>query len=338
MKLPLCKFILIFAFALLSANSVFAQTDSQKGIELYKKGDYKGAVKILKQAVKSNASDAQTWYFLGLTYLKQDKKKDSQKALEKAVALDDKDTKIRVALAYVYLLRNNSQEAQKEAQAVLALNPNDAEAHYIIGIVNFRNNQYDTAYERANKAVKISPNFAAAYLLKSESLISNFAVLTGTISKTQDAKAVLFKEATEALEKYLSLSPDNEETKFQREFLESLKFFSEYYDRPENQKPVNFDANNQPDNTGRTSIKILSKPKAAFTQKARESGVSGTIRLLVGFAADGKVKHILIIKSLGYGLNENVVRAARAIKFEPATKDGKPISVVKMVEYVFTLY
>lgn len=338
MKLPLCKFILIFAFALLSVSSAFTQTEREQGIELYKKGDYKGAAKILKQAVKSSASDAQAWYFLGLTYLKQDKKKDSQKVLEKAVALDGKDSKIRVALAYLHLLRNNSSEAQIEAHAALVLNPNDMEAHYIIGITDFRDNLFDLAYQRAIKAIKINPDFAAAYLLKSESLVSSFVLQTKTLSKTPDAKAALLKEAVEALEKYLSLSPNNEETKFQREYLESLNFFSEYYDRPENQKPVNIDVDNQPDNSGKTPIKILSKPKPEFTQKAREANVSGAVRLLVGFAADGKVKHILIIKSLGYGLNENAVRAARGIKFEPATKDGKPISVVKMVEYNFAFF
>ena len=140
------------------------------------------------------------------------------------------------------------------------------------------------------------------------------------------------------MEKYLSLSPDNEETKFQREYLESLKFFSEYYNRPENQTLVNVDTGNQPADNNETPLKILSKPKPSFTQNAREAGVSGTIQLLVGFSADGKVKYILLIKPLGYGLNEQTVKAARGIKFEPATKDGKPISVVKIVEYNFSFY
>jgi TonB family protein len=66
--------------------------------------------------------------------------------------------------------------------------------------------------------------------------------------------------------------------------------------------------------------------------------VTGTIRLLVGFAADSKVKHILVVKPLGYGLDEEAVRAARQIKFIPSAKDGKPISVVKTIEYSFSIY
>ena len=30
--------------------------------------------------------------------------------------------------------------------------------------------------------------------------------------------------------------------------------------------------------------------------------------------------------------------AARKIEFEPMTKDGKPVSVVKIVEYSFSIY
>lgn len=338
MKYLFYKAVLSFAFVLPLVNFTFAQTDTQKGIELYKKGDYQTASKTLKQIVKKDSSDAQAWYYLGLSYLQQDKKKESEKALEKAVALDAKDTKIRVGLAYVYLLRNNSEDARKAARTVLASNPNEAEAYYILGVIDLRNDQYDAAYEKASQAAKIVPDFAAAHLLKSESLVSSLAIQPGKSGKTPEEKSVLFKNATESLEKYLSLSPDNEETKFQRQYLESLKFFAEYYSKPENQIPANPDADNQPADTGKTRVKFLAKPQAAYTNKAREARVSGTIRLLVGLESNGQVKHILITKRLGYGLDESAVRAAREIKFEPATKDGKPISSVVIIEYSFMTY
>jgi outer membrane biosynthesis protein TonB len=46
----------------------------------------------------------------------------------------------------------------------------------------------------------------------------------------------------------------------------------------------------------------------------------------------------MVVKPLSHGLNEEAVRAARAIKFNPATKDGKPVSVVKQIEYSFSIY
>ncbi len=338
MKYSIHKIILSFTTILFISSFAFSQTSLDQGIELYKKSNYEGAVNVLKQSVKVNSSDSQAWYFLGLSYLKQNKSKDAEKSLKKAVALNIKDSKIRVALSYAYLLRNNQKEARKEAETVLSQSPNDVEALYILGGIDVREGQYEEAYQKANQAIKISPDFAAAYLLKSESLVSSLSSQPEKPHKTAEEKKVIFRDATESLEKYLSFSPNNEDTKFQEQYLESLKFFSEYYSNPENQKLLTPDADNPSTDTDTTPIKFTAKPRAAYTDKARYSGIQGTIRLLVGFAADGKVRHVLVLKPLGYGLNEEAVRAAFAIKFEPATRDGKPISLAAIVEYNFSIY
>lgn len=328
------------SLALITSFAVFfasAQTERASGIALYNKGDFAGAVKTLKQAAKANDADARIWHFLGLSYLKQEKFKESEKALKKAIALDANDTKIRVGLAYVYLLKNRSAEARAEAVGVLKANPNDEEAHYIVGALDLRAASYNYAYERAKKAIEINPNFASAYLLKSRALVSSFSIQARTVLKP-GARGQLLSEASEDLEKYLVLSPGSEDAAFERENLESIKFFAEYYNRPENAKPISFDQPEKPSDN-QTPLKILSKPRAEYTDKARAAGFTGGVaRLAVGFSADGRVRHVLIIKPLGYGLDEQSVKAARAIKFEPELKDGKPISVVKIVEYSFTLY
>jgi TonB family protein len=55
-------------------------------------------------------------------------------------------------------------------------------------------------------------------------------------------------------------------------------------------------------------------------------------------AADGTVRHILILKSLSYGLTERAVAAARKIRFEPATMNGVPVSQYVVLEYNFNIY
>lgn len=333
----LYKIALSLALVISFAGFVAAQTKREQGIGLYKNGDYAGAVKLLKQAAKADAGDSQAWYYLGNSYIKQNKNKEAEKALKKAVALDAGNGKMRSHLAYVYLLRNNPREASIEAKAALDVDPNDAEAHYVVGEVNFRDALYSAAYERAKKALEINPNFAAAYALKSESLVSSFSAQAGTVVKTQGARGQLLQEASNDLEKYLSLAPSAEDAAFQREKLESIRFFAEYYNRPENQKPIVFDAAAAPE-PNVTPLRIISRPRAEYSNRARKAGVSGFIRLTVGFSVDATVKHILITKPLGFGLDEQAVKAARSIKFEPAIKNGKPISQVKVIEYSFTIY
>jgi len=56
------------------------------------------------------------------------------------------------------------------------------------------------------------------------------------------------------------------------------------------------------------------------------------------FASDGRVTHLLIVEALPYGLTERAIAAAKKIKFVPATRDGKPVSMWMQLEYNFNLY
>jgi len=44
------------------------------------------------------------------------------------------------------------------------------------------------------------------------------------------------------------------------------------------------------------------------------------------------------VQGLSGGLTEQAISAARNIRFEPAKRNGVPYTVVKQVEYNFTLY
>lgn len=87
-----------------------------------------------------------------------------------------------------------------------------------------------------------------------------------------------------------------------------------------------------------TEAKILKKPRPNYTDAARQNNVAGTVRMFVVLASDGKVKNIFPIESLPNGLTEQAVEVTKKIEFEPAVKDGKPVSMVKIMEYSFTIY
>lgn len=86
------------------------------------------------------------------------------------------------------------------------------------------------------------------------------------------------------------------------------------------------------------AIKIISKPKAPFTDTARAQSIQGVVRLRVTFLSNGQIGSISPIQGLSGGLTEQAIAAARNIKFEPAKKNGVPQTVTKQVEYSFTLY
>lgn len=87
-----------------------------------------------------------------------------------------------------------------------------------------------------------------------------------------------------------------------------------------------------------TKARIVSKPEPQYTEDARQKGEAGAVVLRAVFAADGKVRAIRIIKGLPNGLTMAAVKAARAIKFIPATLNGVPVSQYIQMEYYFSVY
>lgn len=68
-----------------------ATTDpAAAGIALYLKGDFAGASKALREAVKKNKSDAKAWHYLGLTFMSQGEAKKAAAAFDTAENLRTK--------------------------------------------------------------------------------------------------------------------------------------------------------------------------------------------------------------------------------------------------------
>ena len=58
--------------------------------------------------------------------------------------------------------------------------------------------------------------------------------------------------------------------------------------------------------------------------------------LIVG--TDGLPRDIRIARSVGYGLDEEAIKAAKKWKFKPATIKGRAVSVAINIEMDFRLY
>lgn len=81
--------------------------------------------------------------------------------------------------------------------------------------------------------------------------------------------------------------------------------------------------------------RILSKPEPNSTDAARKNHTSGTVLLQSVFTAGGQVAQIRVLKGLPDGLSEEAIAAAKRIKFEPAMKDGKAVSMYMHLQYDF---
>lgn len=79
------------------------------------------------------------------------------------------------------------------------------------------------------------------------------------------------------------------------------------------------------------------KPKANYTNEARKNCIYGYVLLRGIFRPSGKIEKIEVVKGLGGGLTESAIKAMKKIKFLPAKKGSKEVSVSQQVEYNFSL-
>jgi periplasmic protein TonB len=70
--------------------------------------------------------------------------------------------------------------------------------------------------------------------------------------------------------------------------------------------------------------KLVKLPQPAYTDAARAAGIEGKVRLEIVVDETGKVVEVKPLTSLGHGLDEAAIAAARAATFEPAQRCGRP--------------
>jgi tetratricopeptide (TPR) repeat protein len=332
-------FTLFLAFAFFTDKSdAVAQSTStsvarERGLNLYREGRNDEAIRALKTAVKEDKTDHQAWYFLGLAQIASDSFKDAAKSLQNVIKLQPAFAPGHNALAFTSLRRNRLTDAMREAETAVRLDSTLKEAYYVIGVVNLRLGNSELALKAAEGALKLDSRFAAALLLKSQSLVAFLGTVPTTLAEEpSESRQIRYRQAATALEKYLELVPNADDKQTWLDQLESLRFYAtSHAERSDSDRVYR-------GNEVKTKAVVLAKPLPEYTQAARDHGVAGTVVLRAVFAADGRVKYLLLLVGLPYGLSERAIAAARKIKFTPATLDGKPVPTYIQLEYNFHLF
>lgn len=332
--------IAAFVLLLFSSSNALSQTDknasnqdAELGQKLYREGRYFDAVDSLKKAVKLNPNDGNAWYYLGLSWLRADELKNSTKAFERAIKLQPNSAAAHSGLAYSLVMRSKLKDGLKESQRAVALDSNSAEAHFVLGLSYLHTGAREKALNEADDAIRLKPDFADAYLLKSQALVQFASGAIVQSTEPPEDRANRYQEAVSALEAYLQLGPASADKRLWGEQLAALKFHLAM--RSKETRAQN-DVYTSKDVT--TKVRLIAKPEPEYTAAARSNTVRGTVVLKALFASDGTVKHIVVVYGLPHGLTWQSVRAARNIRFEPATLNGRPVSMFIQLEYNFNIF
>ena len=74
-----------------------------------------------------------------------------------------------------------------------------------------------------------------------------------------------------------------------------------------------------------------------YTADAKDARIQGTVVVECVVQADGTIGDVKVLKSLDAGLDEEAIKAVKQWRFEPGTKDGKPVPVLVTLEMTFSL-
>lgn len=320
------KFIILIILFSLSVIPAFSQQPNyEKGVQLYNQKQFKEAVKVFEKAAKQKEAktDARIWNYLGLSYIQISELKDARKALEKAVKYDSQNAAYRANLVYVCLLEGKYDKALSESEDAIKLDPQNANAYYFRGVAHLWKGELEKAISDADKVIMLDSDFMNAYTLKANSFLYAYGNKWEE-SETSEDNLDLLKQAIDTLEKCLNECKSSSQNSIQDKISE-VKLFYNHFNKKEK----------SPDYV---EMKVLSKPRPGYTDLARSINAQGKILLAVLFDSSGKIGQILVLQGLPGGLTENAVTAVRQIQFEPARENGKPISVVKVIQYNFTIY
>ena len=82
---------------------------------------------------------------------------------------------------------------------------------------------------------------------------------------------------------------------------------------------------------------VLTHPRAAYTEEARQRGIQGNVIVQAQFDIDGNFVVLKVMKGLGHGLDESALATLQQWRFSPALRDGLPVSAVAEIEVPFRL-
>jgi TonB family protein len=89
---------------------------------------------------------------------------------------------------------------------------------------------------------------------------------------------------------------------------------------------------------GITQPKLIHHREAEFTELARKNKKQGTVTISFVVTEEGLPSDLKVVKGVGWGLDEKALESVSQYRFEPATKDGKPVPYPMSVEVNFHLY
>ncbi|KAI9681380.1 MAG: glucose repression mediator protein [Caeruleum heppii] len=116
------------------------------------------AIEYLEKSVKSDGTDAQSWYLLGRCYMSQQKYPKAYEAYQQAVYRDGRNPTFWCSIGVLYYQINQYRDALDAYSRAIRLNPYISEVWYDLGtLYESCNNQINDALDAYQRAAELDP-------------------------------------------------------------------------------------------------------------------------------------------------------------------------------------
>jgi TonB family protein len=309
-----------------------------QGVRSFNEGKYDAAINELTTALKLPPvkNDARIWNMLGTSYFETGRYKDAAKAFSKAKSIEPSNLTYRTNLAVCLAHNGRISQSFSELNKVLKVAPTFRPALYFRGVLYLSREELSRVEKDASTLIANHPIHSAGYDLMHRLALAGLKQRK-QLSDSLEQEAQIIRDAKDWCDKGLKSVTDKTSEERLRNISDELGLVLGHIEKIRS-RSAGTGATVNTNDSDRIPMKVISTPTPSYTDIARRAGKSGTITLLVVFLSNGKVGLALPLNSLGYGLDEQAVAAAKKFQFEPARQNGEPVTIIRRVEFSFSLY
>jgi TonB family protein len=288
-------------------DAIAAERHYKRGQKLYQAGQTEQAIEELYSALSVRETYYEAQLLLGRSLIEAKRYREAAAALREIEPPERGAAEVHKLLGGAHYEMNRLREAARNLHYAIGYSKRpDYELHYLLGLVMLRQGDAQGAIDEATRAAALKPRFAPALKLLSDAYLMK-----------KD-----YERSEKALKRHLASVQDRTEAAEIKERIEAMKSLGRAKPEKSVRKPI-------------TLPRIYKIPHPGYPLEALRYRVEGAVRLEVLFGSDGAIQYALVVRGIGFGLDEEALKAARGIEFKPGEAGGQPVSMWMGVDILF---
>jgi TonB family protein len=290
-----------------AGEAIAAELHFKRGQRYYRAGRTEQAIEELYSALSVREIYYDAQLLLGRSLVAAERYREAAAVLREIESRERMSPEVQKLLAKANYETNRLDEASRNLYLAIGYSRSpDYDLHYLKGLIKLRQGDAEVAIIEAKRAIAIKPRFSPAHKLLSD------AYLMG-----KD-----FDKAESELKLYLSGVRDRSESAEIKERINAIRSFGSAKPERAVHQPI-------------VLPRIYRIPRPAYTAAAHRYKVEGIVEVTALFGKDGAIQYALVTRGLGFGLDEEAIKAARRIEFKAGEVNGQPTSMWIAVKITF---